>query len=103
MAAKKRTKRDLPKPTDEQDEQLLASIEQPGWHVIGIEEDGEGPAFAYSIGLFHSFNHPEVIAFGLPVRVMHGVINGIGEAVRSDQRFDHLDEASDILEGYSVF
>ena len=35
-------------PADDHDRQLLANVEEPGWYVIGIEEDEEGPAFAYS-------------------------------------------------------
>ena len=84
---------DLPEPADEHDRQLLADVEQHGLHVIGVEEDEEGPGFAYSIGLYHSFDHPEVIVFGLPVRVMHPIINGIGEQVRAGKRLGHLDES----------
>src|SRR4051812_23358833 len=91
-----------PEPADEHDRKLLADVERHGWHVIGVEEDEEGPAFAYSIGLYRSFGHPEVIVFGLPVRVLHRVINAVGEEVRSGERFGHLDESGDVLQGYNV-
>jgi hypothetical protein len=66
------------------------------------DEDDEGPAFAYSIGLFKSFGHPEVIVFGLDVDLMHRMINLIGEEVRQGRRFADGDSASGILEGYDV-
>jgi hypothetical protein len=91
-----------PEPADEHDRKLLADVERHGWHVVGVEEDEEGPAFAYSIGLYHSFGHPEVILLGLPVRVMHRIINVIGEEVRRGERFEHLDESGEVLEGYNV-
>lgn len=91
-----------PEPADEHDRKLLADVENIGWHVIGVEEDEEGPAFAYSIGLYQSFGHPEIIVLGLPVEVMHRIINAVGEAVRSRERFEHLDESRDVLEGYNV-
>jgi hypothetical protein len=53
--------------------------EGPGWHVIGVEEDTEGLAFAYSIGLNRSFEHPEMIIFGLQIPVMHRIIHGVGK------------------------
>jgi hypothetical protein len=90
-----------PEPADDHDRKLLADVELHGWHVIGVEEDAEGPAFAYSIGLYRSFGHPEVIAFGLPVRVLHGIINAVGEKVRSGERLEHLDEAGDVLDRYN--
>jgi hypothetical protein len=91
-----------PEPADEHDRKLLADVERHGWHVIGVQEDEEGPAFAYSIGLYRSFRHPEVIVFGLPVRVMHSIINAVGEEVRSGSRFEHLDESGEVLDGYNV-
>jgi hypothetical protein len=93
---------DLPEPADEHDRKLLADVAQYGWHVIGVEEDKEGPSFAYSIGLYRSFGHPEVIIFGLAVGVMHRIINAVGEQVRAGTKLEHLDEAADILDGYSV-
>lgn len=102
MSTKKHNGRQLPEPADEHDRKLLADVEGHGWHVIGVEEDEEGPGFAYSIGLYHTFGHPEVIALGLPVRVLHRIITAVGEEVRSGKRFEHLDESGDVLEGYDV-
>jgi hypothetical protein len=81
---------------------LVSDIEEFGWHVIMIGEDDEGPAFAYSIGLFKSFRHPEIIVFGLDVNLMHRMINLIGEEVRQGRRFADGDAAPGILENYDV-
>jgi hypothetical protein len=94
--------RKLPTPTDDHDRKLLADVQDHGWHVVGVEADDEGPAFAYSIGLYHSFGHPEVIVLGLRVSVMHRMINGIGEQVRAGSKFGDLHESGEILEGYNV-
>jgi hypothetical protein len=103
MARKKPTSRTrLPEPADEHDRQLLASVASPGWHVVAVEEDDEGPAFAYSVGLYHNFRHPEVILFGLPVRVMHQIVNRVGEQIKSGETFEHLDESAGVLDGYHV-
>jgi hypothetical protein len=91
-----------PRPSDEHDRKLLADVEEHGWHVICVEEDEQGPGFAYSIGLFRTFQHPEVIVFGLAVSVMHPMVNAVGEGIRSGNRLQHLDESDEILEGYNV-
>ncbi len=93
---------DPPEPADEHDRKLLADVERHGWHVLAVEEDDEGPAFAYSVGLFRSFGHPEVIVFGLAVPVLHRIVNAVGEVVRSAKKFEHLDESGDVLDGYNV-
>jgi hypothetical protein len=43
-------KADPPVAEDEHDRKLLADVEQFGWHMVGIEQDNEGPAFVYSVG-----------------------------------------------------
>jgi hypothetical protein len=94
--------RDLPDPTDEHDRKLLADVGGHGWHVLGVEADAEGPAFAYSVGLYHTFGHAEIIVFGLGVDAMFAIVNGIGETVGAGGKFGDLDEAGDVLEGYHV-
>jgi hypothetical protein len=69
---------------------------------IGIDQDEEGPAFAYSVGLYHTFGHPEILVIGLKLDVIFGMINGIGEFVRGGKRFEHLDESENVLDGYNV-
>jgi hypothetical protein len=87
---------------DDIERKLVSDIEEFGWHVIKIFEDDEGPAFAYSIGLFKNFSHPEIIVFGLDVNLMHRMINLVGEEVRQGRRFADDEAASGILEGYDV-
>jgi hypothetical protein len=87
---------------EDRERKLLADIEEYGWHVVLIPEDDEGPAFAYSIGLFKTFGHPEVVVFGLDLDVMHQMINLIGEEVRRGRHFSDGESASGILEGYDV-
>jgi hypothetical protein len=87
---------------DEIEKKLVSDVEGYGWHVIRIADDDEGPGFAYSIGLFKSFGHPEIIVFGLDGMLMHRMINLIGEEIRQGRRFADGDAASGILEGYDV-
>jgi hypothetical protein len=43
--------------------------------------DVEGPAFAYTVGLF-GLRHPELLIFGLAPSTTAGVLNAVGEGVR---------------------
>lgn len=87
---------------EERVRKAASDIDEFGWHVVLIPEDDEGPAFAYSIGLFKSFRHPEIILFGLDHGVMHQMINLIGEEVRSGRRFLEGESSSGFLEAYDV-
>jgi hypothetical protein len=82
------------------DAQMRDDIATYGWHVIKVYEDEEGPGFAFTIGLFQRFGHPELIVFGLPLDTMHLMLNGAGEAVRAGQPFAAGQNYDNILEGY---
>lgn len=68
--------------------ELAAKVEQYGWYVMLVPEDDEGPGFAYSIGLHKNFDHPEIIIFGLDLKVMWAMINEIGEQVKTGKRYE---------------
>lgn len=97
----------LPKPMptkpDKAEKKLLADIKKTGWHVIIVPPDEVGPGFAYSIGLYKTFGHPEIIILGLKGEVAHGLINGIGEAVRNGKKFTSGKFYSGIIEGFKCF
>lgn len=78
----------LPRPHDDGDRKLLADIARVGWAVVGIPEDEEGPGYAYSVGLYHTFGHPEVILIGLPWEVSYRFVNDIGSAVKGGRSYE---------------
>jgi hypothetical protein len=87
---------------EEREKKLVSDVEEFGWHVLLIPEGDEGPPFAYSVGLYRTFGHAEVIVLGLDLDLMHRMINLIGDEVRQGRRFDDGGTASGILEGYDV-
>ena len=91
---------DLPKPEDDGDRKLLAAIARVGWAVIGIPEDDDGPGYAFSVGLYRTFAHPEVVLIGLPWEVAYRFINAIGTAVQGGRRYEAGREYDDLAEGY---
>lgn len=83
------------------EQQVVDDVDCAGWHVVGVEADADGPAFAYSIGMQHTLSHPEVIIFGLDTSTMIHIINTLGDRVRKGARYHDWHESDQILEGYS--
>jgi hypothetical protein len=83
----------------EPDAKVLQDIREFGWHVTGVfgKQGEEGSEWAFPIGLFHSFGHPELIVFGLPLQRCMNIINEIGNAVKVGKRFLSGEEYPDIL------
>jgi len=82
------------------DVKVLQDIQRVGWHVTGVfaSEGEEGPEWAFSIGLFHSFGHPEVMIVGLPFGCCMDVVNVIGKQVQRGHRYDSEHLYNDILD-----
>jgi hypothetical protein len=87
---------------EDDERKLVEDVGTFGWHVIAVEDDEEGPGFAYTIGLHHSFGHPEIIVFGLRMETLFQIVNTIGEAVKEGTKFEADHESDDVLDDYLV-
>lgn len=82
------------------DIQTAAHIEKYGLSVILIAATDYLPSFAYSIGLWQKYRHPEVICFGFKTQTLHALINNVADIVKSGQvieinaLYDHIFERS---------
>ena len=83
------------------DQKVLDDVAEHGWHVVKIFEQEDAPGWAFSIGLFHTCRHPEIIVFGLDSDLMHSVINSIGDDARSGKRFEVDKHYPNLIEAYS--
>jgi hypothetical protein len=82
------------------DVKLLETLEQWGWYVIKVAAGDGEPAFAYSMGLYENFLHPEVILFGLDLDVMHQLINDAAKRIRQGYKYAEGHRYDDLLESY---
>ena len=74
------------------DAKVLREIHTDGWQITGVlaREQNKGPDFAYSIGLFHTLGHPEIILFGLPIDVCMRAVNRDRLDIRDGKRFQPM-------------
>lgn len=68
---------------DEDDRCCIDSVKSHGWQVIstGAEGGSSEPAFAYTVGLLHSADQPELLISGLPTELMNTVLNDVAARV----------------------
>jgi hypothetical protein len=84
------------------DARFLDKIEEHGWVVTKVAPrvGDEGECFAYSTGLYLRFAQPEIVMFGLPVDIMHGIINNVGNQMKTGVNFLPGRDYADLLERY---
>ena len=90
--------------TDDGERKVLDDIAKYGWHCLSIlEEDGE-PPWAFTIGLFQTWGHPELIIFGLKSTVAHQILNVVAKGLAENRRIDLSRPSDDLLQnGSCVF
>ena len=108
---------DLPTPENDFDRKLIADIHEYGWHCLLVADEHHpehaeqnaalGPhpiydaAFAYTVGLTLTRDHPELILVGRWPQA-HAILQTAVGAIESGTRFAHGSESDEILEGYPV-
>lgn len=66
----------------------INNIEKFGHQVTLVYGTDYSPTFAYSIGLYHTYKHPEVICFGLPGDLAHAIINDIAILIKDGEKIE---------------
>jgi hypothetical protein len=85
------------------DKKTLENIAKHGltiWHVMG---EGEYSPFSYSVGLYKTYNHPEIIIIGLKQELTQVLINNVAEDIKNGKRYKSSSWSPDILEGFECY
>ena len=89
-----------PVAADDNDRKLLSDVETVGWHVVKIMGDESGPAYCFSVGLYYTFGHPEILIMGLSHPVAHEFINLAATQIASGKVFQASERTDDLAEGF---
>lgn len=66
-------------------EEIQRNIDQYGCHIIQVKPDDYLPGFAYTIGLYQKFNHPEIICFGLSLDLLAAILNDACDLIKNGE------------------
>ncbi|MEV5571286.1 DUF4262 domain-containing protein [Spirillospora sp. NPDC052269] len=83
-------------------EQTIRQVREHGWQVILIPADDLGPGWAFTIGLWHNHRSPELAMFGLDVKLMHRMLNGLAQNALNGRPAEDGQERDDVIDGYPV-
>lgn len=78
---------------------IAGHIGSHGWSSLGIASEDGVPAWAFTVGLWHSHGAPEVSMFGLRNPDMQNWLNEIGEQVQAGGELNPGDRLVGILPG----
>lgn len=87
--------------TDSGEQKLLDNIRKFGWHCMQVFGDDQHEAFSYTVGLFHTYGHPELLIYGLPSEVAHTILSIAVDAIANGKAINRGEPTDALLEGYS--
>jgi hypothetical protein len=73
---------------------IRRNVRTHGWHVTAVAPRREtppherAPSFAYTVGVLTTLALPELIIFGLPPRLMGGLLGDLCQKLRNGERFE---------------
>lgn len=81
---------------------ILQDVAEQGVHVVHVPMDGDGPGYSFTIGLWHHYQQPEVVVFGLPDDVTIELLNVLADEADDGKRFRGGEKHSGLLVDYPV-
>lgn len=81
---------------------LFDDIEEYGVHIVHVPEEDDAPGFSFTVGLWHTFEQPEVVVFGLAEEVAHDLLNALADDAAEDKKFLADTRHDGVLVGYPV-
>jgi hypothetical protein len=85
---------------DEADRKLLADVDRYGWHCLHVHGGADAPSWSFSIGVFQTWQHPELVVFGLGETVAHELLTQLVDRIKAGEKFVPDHDYDDIVEGY---
>jgi hypothetical protein len=81
-------------------QQIRKNIRMHGWHVQHVLAAQTAPPFSYTIGLYRTHKHPELVILGLRHEIMDTMIRSVEERIAAGERFEDGARHDDILQGF---
>jgi hypothetical protein len=81
----------LRSPRDEPERIVLSNIAEYGWHAVNVIEDDGHPPWSFTIGLYETWNHPELIVIGRSRATAHKMLECLATQIENGSAPDFAD------------
>jgi len=88
---------------DAEEKDAIEKIETYGWMVMNIKDEPGKSGWSYTIGMYETYGHPEIIIFGMSVDSRHSILNWIGKNIKEGKPFAAEQEHDWVLTEYGCW
>jgi len=78
----------LDRAEDKHELKAIEDIRNHGVHILHVfDEKGEAPEFSYTVGLWHTYGHPEILISGLKESLRQSLLNHLNRLIAKGREF----------------
>jgi Domain of unknown function (DUF4262) len=66
---------------DDLEKIVISNINEYGWHCVNVIEDDSHPPWSYTIGLYETWDHPELIIVGRSRATSHEILKTLSDDI----------------------
>lgn len=82
------------------EKEIRSNIKKYGHHIIHVLEEDDEPNFSYTIGLFETYQQPEIIMIGQSQDLLQVLLNNIAYDYKNGRTLTSGQLEEDILDDY---
>jgi Domain of unknown function (DUF4262) len=94
----------LDRAADKHELKAIEDVRKHGVHVLHIfDSEGIAPDFSYTVGLWHTHGHPEILISGLKQSLRHSLLNHLNRLIAAGSGFREGQSSTDVIEKYRCY
>jgi len=94
----------LDRAEDEQERKTIEAVRKFGVQILSVfDDEGKLPDFSYTVGLWHTHGHPEILISGLKQGLRHRLLSNLNKMIAAGRSFRGGESSSDVVEGYRCY
>jgi hypothetical protein len=94
----------LDRAQDEHERKAIDDIRKYGVHILHVFDDkGVAPEFSYTVGLWHTHGHPEILISGLKESLRHRLLNNLNHRIGEGLEYKDGQSYTDVIENYRCY
>jgi hypothetical protein len=98
------TRVSLDRAEDEHERKAIEDIREYGVHILHVFDDkGESPDFSYTVGLWNTHGHPEILISGLKENLRHRLLNNLNFGIKQGRQYRDGQSCTDVIDGYRCY
>ncbi len=89
---------------DKHERKAIEDIREHGVHILHVFDDKSiYPDFSYTVGLWHTHGHPEVLISGLKESLRHSLLNHLNRQIGQGRQYRDGRSYTDVIDKYRCY